>query len=340
MSKKIFSNVFNYALNENAKGLVIENEAEKITLNYYFHDNEERTFSLPKKIEKNLGQTLRQLLKLSPDEIINKKYCKLNEEKKKISFHLTIIPSLIGEKIIINIVKKNNKPLRLNQLGLRNRDLNSLKKCLNLKSGLIIISSPHNHGKNTTMCSLLKELETKNRSAYFIGNKIDYEFENINILKKSENNWNKLLSIDSEIIATEIINNDDLKKVIIASNSGRLVFATLPANSVWEVLADYLKLKLPLKQKINNLRLIINQRVVPLTRTSNEKIKSKKNERGEIGLFEVLEINKNLNNFLFESLENKSKEKFWEKIVKLAIRDGYEPISVDNQKKNKNGLTY
>lgn len=330
MSKKIISNLFNYALSENAKSFVIDSDAEKITLNYHFHDGEERSFNLPKKVEQTLGSTLRQLLKLSADELINKKYCKLNGAKRKFSFHLTLIPSTRGEKIIINIVHKNNKLFRLNQLGMRRKSLSVVKNYLKLKQGLIIISSPHGHGKNTSLHALLKEINSGERSTYFIGSKTEREFDNVNILSKTKTNWTKILNIDSEVIATEIIDKDDLKNVVLAANSGRLVLATMTANSVWEILLAYLKLKLPLKQKLDGLKLIINQRVSPLKRT--------KEGRQEIGLFEVLEINENIKKFLLESEKNKAQENFWEKLGRLAIKDGYEPLSVDNAEKNKNGL--
>lgn len=62
MSKKIISNLFNYAAREGAKGLVIEGAPERIALNYHFPDGEERSFGLPKKLEKDLSLALRQVL--------------------------------------------------------------------------------------------------------------------------------------------------------------------------------------------------------------------------------------------------------------------------------------
>ncbi len=42
--------------------------------------------------------------------------------------------------------------------------------------------------------------------------------------------------------------------------------------------------------------------------------------------------------FLLESAKNKEQKNFWEKVGRIAIKDGYEPLSVDNAEKIKNGL--
>ena len=337
MSKKIINHLFNYAAKEEAKSLVIESIPEKVSLNYKFHDGEERSFGLPKKVEKDLSLALRQILKLAPDELTTKKYCKIEDKNYRLSFHLTIVPSKFGEKIIINIIPKNSKLLSLNQLGMQKNNLNSLKSFLHHNSGLALISSPHGNGKNTTLRACLLELEKSERSIYYIGSKSEFKFDNVNNLENTKNNWQKILTIDSEIIATKITNPEDLKNASLAAASGRLVIASLSANSVWEVLLAYLKLKMPLKQRLDSLKLITNQRISPLKRAPKKSSK-KNSQRAEIGIFEVLTMTPNLKEFLIKTEDDKTKEKFWEQIFKLAIKEGYEPLLSDHKQKIKNGL--
>lgn len=89
-----------------------------------------------------------------------------------------------------------------------------------------------------------------------------------------------------------------------------------------------MKLKLPLKLKLDSLKLILNQRLVAL----------KTAKRKDIGLFEILELGANLKKYLIATELDKTKDKFWEKIGRLAISEGYEPLISDYQKKTKNGL--
>lgn len=86
---------------------------------------------------------------------------------------------------------------------------------------------------------------------------------------------------------------------------------------------------MPLKLKLDSLKLIINQRIADLKRT---------NKRRAIGLFEVLELTPSFKKYLNENKLETNKEKFWEKLGRLALKDGYEPLSFDRLKKIRDGL--
>jgi len=329
MSKKIISHIFNYAACEGAHGLVIESAPQKVALRYHFPGGEERSFGLPKKLEKDLSLALRQLFSIAPDELATKKYCKIEDKSYRLAFYLTILPARSGEKIIINILPKNSKLLRLEQLGLQKNHLKTIKAALNKRSGLILISSPHGQGKSTTLYSLLQKINTPDRSLYFLGPKLEYPLEGINNLAATKNNWAKVLQTDSDVIITDIKTEDDLKNATAAAATGRLVLSTMTTDSAWEVLAGYLKMKMPLKLKLDSLKLIINQRIADLKRT---------NKRRAIGLFEVLELTPSFKKYLNENKLETNKEKFWEKLGRLALKDGYEPLSFDRLKKIRDGL--
>lgn len=338
MSKKIISNIFNYATQEGAKDMVIEKLPKKISINYLFPNGEERTFGLPEKLEEELRATLRQVLSLAPNDLTVKKYCKLKSKSACFNFYLTILPSHNGEKMIVNLAPKEKKSLRLKQLGMQSKDVKVLQAAIKHHSGLILISSPACQGKGTTLYSLLQELDTTSRSAYFLGDGLEYHLDNINCLTNTKNNWNRVLNLDSDVIITEITKEEDLNNTFMAATTGRLVLATINANSVWEVMLAVLKLKLPLKLKLDSLRLITNQRVVPLKRSHLKMAYQKTNERQAIGLFELLTLSPEIKKFLLEEEGNKTKENFWENLSRLALKNGYEPLSFDKQKKIKNGL--
>jgi len=338
MSKKIISHLFNYACQEGAKDLVIEGLPKNISLNYYFPDGEERLFSLPKKLEKDLSLALRQVLKLGSDEFLSKKYCKIEDRHYQLTFYLTISPSSSGEKIIINIIPKNKKLYRLKQLGLQARELKTLTTFVKRHSGLILLSSPQGQGKSMTLHALINELNNEKHSLYYLGDSFSLELPGINYLKSTKNNWTKVLNLDSDVIISDINSEDDLKNVVRAASTGRLVLATISADSAWEVLLSYLKLKAPLKLKLDGLKLILNQRLTSLKRKGAKNKSSRNIERTQIGIFEILELTSDLKNFLLSSEHAKQKNKFWEKLGQIAIRDGYQPLVSDYKKKIKEGL--
>jgi len=338
MRKKIITNLLHYALDSEADNLALENESQHISLTYSLPDGESRSFKLPKKLEKGLSENIRQILNLAPDELVNNKYCKFNNKNKQINFWLTITPTKNGERIVIKIVSKKNKLLRLNQLGFARPQLLTIKDILKKKTGLILVSSPDNQGKSTTLKALVQEIDKPSLSLYFISNKFEQDFYNVNSLADNKNNWDKVLSIDSEVIIAEIESTGGLQNAILAANSGRLVLATLKADSVWEVLDKYLKIKLPLKLKLKGLKLIINQRIHPLKRDLSKKTSLLKEHRQEIALFEFLETGPALKNFLISTSSEKNKKNFWHDLRKLAHDNNYQSLISDQQNKKKDGL--
>ncbi len=338
MSKKIIANIFNYATQEGARDIVIEKLPKKISINYVFPDGETRSFGLPEKLEDDFRSNLRQILSLTPEDLLVKKHFKIKNKTGCFNFYLSVFPSQDGGKMIVNLIQKEHKALRLRQLGLKSDDIRTMQAAIKHRSGLILISSPACQGKGTTLYALLRELDISNRSSYFLGDGFEYHIDGLNCLANTKSNWNKVLSLDSDVIITEITKEENLREAFMAATSGRLVLATIEANSVWEVILAVLKLKLPLNLKLDSLRLITAQRLAPLKRTKLEMAKHKAGDRQNIGLFELLTISPKMKEFIAEKENKKNKENFWEDLSRLALKSGYEPLSSDKERKIKNGL--
>ena len=335
MSKKIINKLLGYAAAEGAGKLVIESRPDLVAFDYHFSDGARKSFGLPKKLEQSLMNSLRQILKIAPGELTTKKYCKIYDRNYQLAFYLTILPDQAGEKIVINIVNRNEKLLKIEQLGCQTPELTAIRKGLKLRSGLILISSPICQGKTATLLSLLQELNQPDVNIYFLENHANQKMSGLNYLEATPDNWERILRHDCEIIAISEINDDEtLKKAFRAATTGRLVLGTITANSSWEVLLRVLKLSLPLKLKLDGLRMIINQRVLKLKRAKNKTSRG----RQEIGLFEIFQLTPNLKQFILDKRHDPSKDRFWEKLAQLATKSGFKPLSDDLKKKIKDGL--
>ena len=188
MSKKIISNLFNYATQEGAQGLVIETSSGKVAFSYRFPGGVERSFILPAKLEADLQSTLKRLLKLAPDELALKKYCQLGDSDTRLAFYLTVTPTTQGEKIVITLVAKEKVNRGLKQLGLQKYDGRALSAALKRSSGLIIITAPDNQGKSTTLNACLRELNSPKKSLYYLGENAPLDVSGISALKPTPSN--------------------------------------------------------------------------------------------------------------------------------------------------------
>lgn len=338
MDKKFIERIFKYALETEAATLSLENSQRDISIRYLLPDGESRVLKLPRKLEQDWGEGLRRLLNLPPGELVNKKYCKLENAGKRLDFLLTITPSTNGERVIIKLVPKNRRPLRLNQLGLERGPLKTIRKVLSKRSGLILVTSPDNQGRSTTLSAIAKEIDRPEISAYLIGPAAEYEFANIVNLADNDNNWQKVLRLDSEVIISEINSPKNLQNAIQAAATGRLVLGALKADSVWQALENTLKSPLTTRLKNQALALIINQRLGVLKRSDQKSKSSRKSPRQIIGLFEILELSSNLRGFIEASQKSKNKESFWTDLTALARQEGYFSLKEDYRRKKKAGL--
>ncbi|MFA6194175.1 MAG: ATPase, T2SS/T4P/T4SS family [Patescibacteria group bacterium] len=335
MSQKIITKIFNYAAGEGADNLVIARRADQLVLDCYFSGRDKQSLILPKKLDPELFSSLRKILAIAPGELTVKKYCKLHHKSGCINFYLTILPEANGEKIIINLIDRPFTLWRLNRIGLQKPGLQEIRKSLKLKSGLVIISSPEGEGKSATLNSLLLELGDSNKSIYSLQKQTAYEIPGVASLLPTKTNWEKLLKLDSEIIFTDDLDEpDSLEYAIRAANSGRLVFGTMTAADSFETLHNIVAAKLPLKLKLDNLKMIVNQRLAAMKRKSG---KASRDQRKEIGLFEVLQITPTLKKLLIEKHEQKP-ESYCEELEKTALKDGFCPLAHDRTKKTKEGL--
>ncbi len=335
MSQKIITKIFNYAAGEGADNLVISLRDGRLILDCYFSGREKQSLVLPKRLEHELFSSLRKILAVAPGEFIARKYCRLPHKSGCLNFYLTILPEANGEKIIINLINRPFTLWRLNRIGLQKTDLQGLKKSLDLKSGLVIISSPEGEGKSATLNSLLLELGDSNKSIYSLQRQAAYEIPGVVSLLPTNANWEKLLKLDSEIIFTDDLDNPELLEYAIrAADSGRLVFGTVTAADSFKTLHKIMAAKLPLKLKLDNLKIIVNQRLAAMKRKIG---KSSRDRRKEIGLFEILPITPSLKRLLIEK-SGQEPESYCAELEKTALKDGFRPLAHDKARKKKEGL--
>ena len=125
----------------------------------------------------------------------------------------------------------------------------------------------------------MNKLDLNSFNAYCLEKNPKNLIPGVNYLVPSENNWHKILSHDCNLIIIDDLKSEsDWIKAINAADTGRLVIITTRAESSLEIILKILRLNLPLKLKVDTLKMIVNQRLADLSRT--DKIK-KGDQRGK-----------------------------------------------------------
>jgi type II secretory ATPase GspE/PulE/Tfp pilus assembly ATPase PilB-like protein len=335
MGKKIIANLFNYARQEGIDNIVIASDADRVSFYCSCLGKARRDLSLPKKLEQEFLANLRQILAIAPGELMAKKYYKIKSWNGQLNFYLTVLPSGAGEKIIIDIINRPQPLWRLGQLGLQSVDLKEMKRISQLRSGLVIVSSPFRGGKSATFYSLLLSLNNPSWNIYLLSENYPYEISGVNHLAPTAANWEKLLSHDCEaIFADDLDGPENLTLALRAASTGRLIIGTLTADDSGAVLDKILKIKLPLRLKLDALKVIVNQRLENLKKSRRG---TRSGERQAIGLFEILKLTPELKEKIL-AVEGEKGEKTALKIKSLIRKSGFRPLESDRRQKIKDGL--
>ena len=334
MSKKIITNLFNYAAESKSRNLIITREENHISFDYYLPGGERKKLSLPKKLESNFFTNLKQILEIANGELVAQKYYKFSDRRQNLNFYLTILPEANGEKIIFNFIDHSSKTdWPLTQLGFQRKDLQELKKGLKNHTGLIIISTPPGEGKSTILRAIMHEINNSEINIYSLEKKPINKLAGINSLKLSSGNWEKVLQHDSDLIfADDADDNTSLKNAMRAAATGRLAIISLTASDPLEVVDRLLKIA-PSSLEIANLKMIINGQLAKLKRSATKAA----DQRKVIGLFEIFKLTPDLHKFMAVKRSNEMSD-FYQKLLILALKNGHRPLEIDRQLKIKNGL--
>ena len=243
MNSKLISKLLNYT-----KGLDFHDLA--ITKHQGHHllwaDNglDKTQIKLPFKLEEDLALAFKRMLNIASDDLVSGTYFKMGND----SFIISIIPQEGGDKIIIKRATKNLKNLKLSRLGLGRTEKKLIEKFLTRRQGLIIIASPDNEGKTTTLYSLLEKTTKDENLSYLLETHSELELDDVNRLTSQ----GEKRIIDLETVRRhhgEIIAIDDATPALIKgaadlASQGRLVIVSVKANNISQLneqLADLTK---------------------------------------------------------------------------------------------------
>ncbi len=196
--------------------------------------------------------------------------CRANFKDYYHDARVNSFPTLHGEKIVLRLIEQNKK-FELDRSGLSSKSLMALRKSVQKKSGLILISGPTGSGKTSTLYALLSEIDRERKNISTIENPVEYELKGINQANITENgNMDFALAIralmrqDPDIILIgEIRDPETAKAAFSAASTGHLVLSTVHANSSVAVVERLINLGIDKLSIRSNLILSCAQRLIP-----------------------------------------------------------------------------
>src|SRR5215204_1892750 len=200
---------------------------------------------------------------------------KLRLPDKTIDFRVSVMPSVHGEDAVIRILDKESiseqfRELRLDILGFPEDELRRFRKYIAEPYGMVLVTGPTGSGKTTTLYGALSEIKSIEDKIITIEDPVEYQLKGITQIPINEKKGltfarglRSILRHDPDKIMVGEIRDPETAQIAIQSAlTGHLVFTTVHANNVIDVLGRFLNMGVEPYQFVSALNCVLAQRLV------------------------------------------------------------------------------
>jgi type IV pilus assembly protein PilB len=200
---------------------------------------------------------------------------KLRMHGRTIDFRVSIMPSIHGEDAVIRILDKESiseqfSELRLDILGFPADDLERFRRAIAKPYGMVLVTGPTGSGKTTTLYAALAEIASSEDKIVTIEDPVEYQLKGITQIPINERKGltfarglRSILRHDPDKIMVGEIRDPETAQIAIQSAlTGHLVFTTVHANNVIDVLGRFLNMGVEAYQFVSALNCVLAQRLV------------------------------------------------------------------------------
>ena len=202
---------------------------------------------------------------------------KIRFKNKAIDFRVSIMPSIHGEDAVIRVLDKEHitrefHELKLDILGFGKRAVQHLRRMIWEPYGMVLVTGPTGSGKTTTLYAAISEINTGEDKIITIEDPVEYELRGVIQIPVNEKKGltfarglRSILRHDPDkIMVGEIRDPETAQIAIQAALTGHLVFTTVHANNVFDVIGRFIHMGIEPYNFVSSMNCILAQRLVRL----------------------------------------------------------------------------
>jgi len=202
---------------------------------------------------------------------------RLRVKGRTIDFRVSIMPSMHGEDAVIRILDKESlneafRNLRLDVLGFTEADLRKFRKYITEPYGMVVVTGPTGSGKTTTLYAALSEIASPEDKIITIEDPVEYQISLITQVPVNEKKGltfarglRSILRHDPDKIMVGEVRDPETAQIAVQSAlTGHLVFTTVHANNVFDVIGRFLHMGVEPYNFVSALNCVMAQRLVRL----------------------------------------------------------------------------
>ena len=196
-------------------------------------------------------------------------------KNRLIDFRVSIMPTIHGEDAVLRVLDKESmsekfQKLSLDVVGFSENDLVKFRRYIMEPYGMVLVTGPTGSGKTTTLYAALSEIKNDEDKIITIEDPVEYQVKGITQIPVNEKKGltfarglRSILRHDPDkIMVGEIRDQETAQIAINSALTGHLVFTTVHANNVLDVLGRFLNMGVEPYNFVSALNCILAQRLV------------------------------------------------------------------------------
>lgn len=264
--------LFEYAFDAKASDIHIEPLREQSVVRFRIDGVLHDEVFFPKALHSQIVSRLKVLGHLRTDEHLSAQDGRLTVMVRgnEIVVRISVVPLISGEKIAMRLLAQNSLSLSLGDLGMSQADLKIVKEGFKRPFGMVLSTGPTGAGKTTTIYSILKILNTRDRNIATIEDPVEYQLEGPNQVQvnpKSNltfaNGLRSLLRQDPDVLFVGEIRDQETASIAVnAAMTGHLVLSTMHTNDAVTTLPRLIDMNIEPYLAASTVNVIVGQRLV------------------------------------------------------------------------------
>src|SRR5579883_2418332 len=196
-------------------------------------------------------------------------------KNRLIDFRVSIMPTIHGEDAVLRVLDKESMSekfakLSLDVVGFADADLVKFRRYIQEPYGMVLVTGPTGSGKTTTLYAALSEIKNDEDKIITIEDPVEYQIKGITQIPVNEKKGltfarglRSILRHDPDKIMVGEIRDQETAQIAIQSAlTGHLVFTTVHANNVTDVIGRFINMGVEPYNFVSALNCIMAQRLV------------------------------------------------------------------------------